>query len=160
MGGSSIFPPTDDVPRGAGRREVRYEASWEGGRRDPSLEPPLLFLVGGSYVLGPRRPGWLGGEKGRCWDAYIQSLNSSLPPATSVSPPSARRSIPAIDSIDRIIPNSIPLKNPGLLKKMLAPYITQSSRLLHMVYSRIEQLLTKENSHDDVCSAHKGIEES
>jgi hypothetical protein len=42
-------------------------------------EPPLLFLVGGSYVLGPKRPGQLGGEKGRCWDTYIQSLTPSPP---------------------------------------------------------------------------------
>jgi len=43
VGGSVIFPATDDVPRGAGRREVGYEASWEGGGRDPSPEPPPFF---------------------------------------------------------------------------------------------------------------------
>jgi hypothetical protein len=44
VGGSLIFPPTDDVPRGAGRREVSSEVLWEGGGRNPSPEPRLLLL--------------------------------------------------------------------------------------------------------------------
>ena len=30
MGGSSIIPPTEDIPPGAGRSEVGWEAWWEG----------------------------------------------------------------------------------------------------------------------------------
>jgi hypothetical protein len=44
VGGSSVFPPTKDFPRGAGRRELSERAWCRDEDYDPSPEPPLLFF--------------------------------------------------------------------------------------------------------------------